>query len=125
MRKLTVLFDPGCGLCRSARRWLGRQPAFVTLEFLAAGSVEARRRYPELSVVETRNRLTAVGDDRDVYTGDRAFVTCLWALRGYRGWALRLAAAGEQALARQLFESLSKRRHRLSELVGLGSANDS
>ncbi|MBK7643357.1 MAG: DUF393 domain-containing protein [Planctomycetes bacterium] len=40
--RLTVLYDAQCGLCRRARRWLEAQPAYVPLEFVAAGSPAAR-----------------------------------------------------------------------------------
>ena len=42
---LIVLYDERCALCRRCRSWLEVQSTLVTLEFLAAGSTEARERY--------------------------------------------------------------------------------
>ena len=35
---MTVLYDAGCRLCRSAQRWLSSRRQLVPLEFVAAGS---------------------------------------------------------------------------------------
>ena len=44
---MTVLYDAGCRLCRSARRWLESRRQAVPLEFVPAGSPAARSRFPE------------------------------------------------------------------------------
>jgi predicted DCC family thiol-disulfide oxidoreductase YuxK len=121
MRKLTVLYDSTCGLCRSSQRWLARQKAIVPLEFVAAGSPAARERFPELGADETTNQLTVIGDGRLVYRDDRALVMCLWALERYRAWSLDLAAGDRLPLARRFFRVISQRRKSLSALLGRGS----
>lgn len=92
-RRLTVLYDAHCGVCREARTWLEGQPKFVPLEFVAAGSEEARRRFPGLNVADTLRRLTVVGDERAVYRGTRAWLLVLWALRDWRDRSLTFAWA--------------------------------
>ena len=113
MRRLTVLYDTRCTLCREARRWLERQARLVDLEFVAAGSDELRRRWPGIDPDETLRQLTVVGDDRAVYRGAKAWVMCLWALREYRAWGVRLAAPHLRPFAERTFRWLSKRRRRL------------
>jgi predicted DCC family thiol-disulfide oxidoreductase YuxK len=103
--RLTVLYDAGCGLCRTARSWLGSRPQLVPLEFVAAGSAEARRRYPALDPQETLANITVVADDGGVYVGDAAWLICLWALDGYRGLAARLARPRLRPLARRVATS--------------------
>jgi len=103
--RLTVLYDAGCGLCRTARSWLGSRPQLVPLEFVAAGSAEARRRYPALDPADTLANITVVADDGGVYVGDAAWLICLWALDGYRGLAARLARPGLRPLARRVATS--------------------
>jgi predicted DCC family thiol-disulfide oxidoreductase YuxK len=103
--RLTVLYDASCGLCRTARSWLAGRSQLVPLEFLAAGSDEARRRYPALEVEQTLADITVVADDGGVYTGDAAWLMCLWALDGYRGLAARLARPGLRGVARQVAAS--------------------
>ena len=62
MRSLTVLFDPGCTLCRAARAWLEGQKKYVSLEFVGAGTAEARRRFPDLDPASTLKEITVVDD---------------------------------------------------------------
>ncbi len=103
--RLTVLYDAGCGLCRTARAWLASRAQLVPLEFVAAGSDEARRRYPALDPAETLADITVVADDGGVYTGDSAWIICLWALDGYRGLAARLSRPDLRPAARRMVEA--------------------
>jgi predicted DCC family thiol-disulfide oxidoreductase YuxK len=103
--RLTVLYDEGCGLCRTARSWLSTRAQIVPLEFVAAGSGEALRRYPALDPAQTLADITVVADDGGVYVGDAAWLVCLWALDGYRGLAARLAQPGLRPLARRVAQS--------------------
>lgn len=91
MPGLTVLFDAHCGLCREARGWLEGQPQWVPLEFVAAGSSEARARFAGLDHSSTLARLTVIGPQGQVFQGERAWLACLWALRSYRELALTCA----------------------------------
>lgn len=120
MRALTVLYDDRCGLCSNARRWLLLQRPLVPLELLAAGSAEARRRFPTLAEAEP-SELLAVSDEGDVYRGPSAWIVCLWALEDYRDWSFRLAGPTLLPLARSAFEWISTRRHALSRTLRLMS----
>ncbi|MCO5169350.1 MAG: DUF393 domain-containing protein [Planctomycetes bacterium] len=93
VRALFVLYDAHCGVCREARAWLERQPRFVPLVFVAAGSDEARARFPALDHASTLRTLTVVSDAGAVYRGARAWIMVLWALRGWRDRALTLGWA--------------------------------
>ena len=97
MRRLTVLYDARCALCRRACEWLEGEPKFVPLEFVVAGSTAALERFPRLSRESTLERLTVVADERCVYRGHSAWLMCLWALEGYREWALRHLSLVEAA----------------------------
>jgi predicted DCC family thiol-disulfide oxidoreductase YuxK len=100
-RSLVVLYDPDCGLCRSARRWLESRDQLVPLFFVPAGSPQARRAFPGLDHDATLREITVVADTGDVYVGDAAWLTCLWALAGYRELAERLARPHLLPLARR------------------------
>ena len=89
---LTVLYDDGCPICRTARRWLQGRAQLVPLEFLPAGSFEARRRFPTLDHQATLRDVTVIGDEGSVYTGEGAWSACLWALADYRGLAGRMGS---------------------------------
>jgi predicted DCC family thiol-disulfide oxidoreductase YuxK len=114
MRKLTVLFDPGCMLCRAARLWLERQKKYVPLEFVGAGTTEARKRFPDLEPESTLREITVVDDGLRVYRGEKAWLMCLWALRGYRTNALRWSRPDRLPYARRFVAWVSRHRRVLA-----------
>jgi predicted DCC family thiol-disulfide oxidoreductase YuxK len=118
LHRVTVLFDQDCELCRRAREWLGGQPQLVPLEFVPAGSVQARTLFPGLDHAATLGDLTAVGDDGSVYVAESAWVLCLWCLADYRNLAIRLAGPAWLPTARKAVLAISSRRRQLSELLG-------
>jgi predicted DCC family thiol-disulfide oxidoreductase YuxK len=113
LRRVTVLYDAECNLCRTARAWLERQPQAVALEFLAAASPEARARYPFLDPQLTLEDLTVVGDGGEVWVGAKAWVVCLWALEGRQALARRLSAPAVMPKARALVAFVSRHRRAL------------
>ena len=117
---LTVLTDPGCPLCRTFAGWLANQPLLVRLELLAAGSEEARRRFPGLDHGRTLEEITVVGADGSVWTHEHAWVMCLWATRSHRGLAERLASPQLLPLARGAAFGAAGLRHLLGSRSGPG-----
>jgi hypothetical protein len=62
-----------------------------------------------------------MGDDGSLWQGAGAWVTCLWALREYREWSLRLTSPGMQQIARRVVHWISSNRISLSHLLWLRS----
>lgn|SRR5262245_8060472 len=118
MKELTVLFDPNCGLCKRAQAWLITRPKFVELVFVPAGSAEARARYPRLNHDPTLTDLTVISDNGAVYRASKAWLMCLWALREYREWALRLSTPELLPTAKRVISMISQNRY---QLEGVGS----
>ena len=112
MHTLTVLYDARCNLCSRIRSWLETQPAYVELEFIPAGSDEARRRFPLLDHAVTAKELTVIDSGGAVYLQSNAFLMCLWALRDYRAWSLRLSSPDMIPLARRVLLWVSQNRFR-------------
>ena len=120
MRGLVVLYDARCGFCVRCRRWLEAEPKFLPLEFLAAGSSASRARFPTLPAPEEApEELVVVDDEGGLYYGAEAWIICLYALRDYREWSVRLARPALRPLARVAFEWLSRNRKSLSRRLGL------
>jgi predicted DCC family thiol-disulfide oxidoreductase YuxK len=119
--RLYVLYDAGCGLCSHLVQWMAQQPSSYDLRFVAAGSEEARRLFPEFHSPARPEELVVISGEGAVYRGDAAFIVCLYALHSYRALAVRLAQPGFRPLARRVFGMLSTNRVRLSELLGLHS----
>ncbi|MEO7652540.1 MAG: hypothetical protein ABIZ80_18920 [Bryobacteraceae bacterium] len=68
---------------------------------------------------ENPEELVAVSDLGEVYRGDKAWITVLWALRGYRGLARRLASPSLRPLAREAIRVISASRQSLSAWLEL------
>lgn len=115
VRGLTVLYDPNCRLCRAVRDWLGRQRQLVPLAFVAAGSPDARERFPGLDHAATLAEITVVGDRGQVFAGDAAWIACLWALAKHRRLAHRLATPAGRPLARAAVLVAAKLRASLAD----------
>ena len=109
---MAVLYDASCRLCRSAQRWLSSRRQLVPLEFVAAGSPLARQRFPQLNPAATLRDLTVVTDSGLVYSGEAAWLACLWALAGYRSWAERLARPSLLPFARRVIATAAAARER-------------
>jgi len=118
MRELTVLYDAGCGLCKRVQAWLITKPKYIELVFVPATSEEARSRYPQLDHDLTLNDLTVISDEGAVYCGAKAWLMCLWALRQYRDWAVRLSSPELLPTTKRVMSMISQNRY---QLEGLGS----
>jgi predicted DCC family thiol-disulfide oxidoreductase YuxK len=88
------------------------------LAVVEAGSEKARRLFPELEQIATKDDLAVISDEGAVYLNDRAWIMVLYAMVEYRDWAARLTHPLLLPLARQAFAALSKNRHSISNWFG-------
>jgi predicted DCC family thiol-disulfide oxidoreductase YuxK len=119
--KLYVLYDHGCGLCSHVVQWMSQQHSSCEVHYVAAGSTDARRMFPELVSPARPEELIVVSGEGVVYRGDDAFIMCLYALDAYRRLAVRISRPTFRPLARRLFSMISTNRLRLSDFLGLQS----
>ncbi|MCZ4120696.1 thiol-disulfide oxidoreductase DCC family protein [Streptomyces sp. H39-S7] len=125
VRRLTVLYDADCKLCSFVRGWLGRQRQLVPLDLVPACSPEARGRYPDLDHASTLSRITVIGDQGQLYTGDAAWIVVLWALAEYRPMAHRFSTPVGAPLARAAVLAAAKYRAAANPYSGWGVPPDS
>ena len=109
---LTVLYDADCPTCVRLQRWLVAQPQLVPLQFVAAGSPEARRRFVGLDHEATLRQITVIADDGSIYRKDRAMLVCLWALARWRGVALHAASPVRRPFVKLAAAGLDRWRRR-------------
>lgn len=117
MKRLHVLYDGHCAMCRNYRDWLGRQPAFVELDFIPLQSADLATRFPGIEAFDPAERLIVISDEGALYRGASAWVMCLWALKDYREYACRLADPILLPFARAACELLSRNRYLISRLI--------
>lgn len=119
IQRLYILYDPACGLCTRIQTWLVRQPAYIALHPIAAGSDAAMRLFPALPQSEKSDEVIVISDNGGVYFGDHAWLMCLYALRNYREFSRRIASPRLLPLARQAFTLISRNRHSISKWLRL------
>jgi predicted DCC family thiol-disulfide oxidoreductase YuxK len=124
MKRLSILYDADCALCRRVRTWLGNQPSYVTLGFVPLQSEEAQCRFPELKHLRPAEQLVVISDEGEVWRGESAWITILWALREYREWSQRLAQPLFRPLAAKFCAAVSESRHALSGWLEESSDGD-
>jgi len=118
-KRLTVLYDPSCGLCCRAHQWLEQQPKLVELQFIPCKSDWARHRFPFLNHDLTGADLTVISDAGAVYLGAKAWVMVLWSLAQYREWAYRLATPELLPTTRKVVSIISQHRAQIGRLAGM------
>jgi len=94
------------------------QPKYVEVAFVAATSAAAYRRYPKLNHAITLDDLTVISERGAVYWGPKAWLMCMWALKLYRPWALRLSTPELLPTTKRVLASISENRYRISKAVG-------
>ena len=114
MKRLYVIYDATCELCRRCRVWLARQPAFVPLIFVPLQSLDLSRRFPGIERLHPEEEIVVINELGEVWQGGAAWVMCLWALCEYREWSQRLANPLLLPLARRACGLVSARRHDVS-----------
>ncbi|MEZ5340113.1 MAG: DCC1-like thiol-disulfide oxidoreductase family protein [Acidimicrobiales bacterium] len=114
--QLTVLYDEHCALCRRCRSWIESQAQLVPIRFVPASTpAVAEWAAGHLPVGD---ELVVVDEVGQVWVGPDAFITCLWALRRYRGTARRLQAPGLRRFAKETFHQLFCARATISRVMG-------
>lgn len=120
-RRLTVVYDAECELCRRCRDWLAAQPTYCEVRLVAA---QDRALASSLRGLPTSSELVVVADTGQVWLGSGAFLVCLWATREYRSWSYRLSGPALAPLATRFFRAVSSRRGTLSALLAADECED-
>ena len=119
MKRLNVIYDAECALCRRCREWLRNQPSFVELAFTPLQALDIEERFPGLGQYEPRKQLVVVSDEGGVYLGAAAWIMCLYALEEYRELSLHLAHPRLMPYAKRICELISHNRLTLSRALRL------
>ena len=117
MEKLYVLYDPKCELCCRLKNWILVQRSWIGIAVIEQGSEKAKRLFPELERIATKEDLAVISDEGAVYLNDRAWIMVMYAMVDYCDWAARLTHPLLMPLARQAFAALSKNRHFISSML--------
>lgn len=121
MNRLTVFYDPACGICSHFRSWLEGQALWVPVEFIGFNEPEAERRFPGLREAGADREVVVMADDGGWWQGPDAWLVCLWATRAYRPWSHELAAPRFRPWLRAVVHGISRNRLRISHVLGLRS----
>jgi predicted DCC family thiol-disulfide oxidoreductase YuxK len=119
MKTLFVFYDGECGLCSKARTRLAGMAQRVPLVFIPYQDPEVHRLFPGLAGLDPDGQIVAMSDTGEIYQGEGAWITILWALRDYRSLAVRLARPGWRRYAKSAVHYLSMNRRRWSDRLHL------
>ena len=119
MARLTLLYDPDCGLCRRVQGWLAEQSKLIELRMIPIKTEAARRRFPQLNHAATSKDLTVNSDQGAVYFGPKAWLMVLWSLTRYRDWSYRLASPELLPTTRRVVSLISQHRYQISRVATL------
>lgn len=92
----------------------------MALRFVAAGSGDAARRFPELDAARTLAEITVVTDTGAVLMGEKAWIAVLWAIAPTRRAALAIVA-GRRRFAFHALKGATETMRRLSGAAGVGA----
>ena len=119
IENLYAFYDGECGLCTAARRWFNGQTQLVPVLFLPYQSERARRLCPRLPDLHPDREIVVLADNGEVYQGDSAWITLLWATASWRSLSVDLSSPGMRRMIRPVIEAISDNRLTLSRWLGL------
>lgn len=115
-RRLAVVYDDDCELCRRCSTWLRFQITYVPLDLVPVSAARQDPRYAgvpwlgaELVVIDGRGR---------IWVGAAAFIVCLWATVDWREWSYRISGPAFAPLAERFFHAISSHRGRINAFLG-------
>ena len=116
---LYAFYDGECGLCAACRNWLSNQPQLVPVCFLPYQGEDARNLCPGLAELHPEREIVVMSDTGEIYQGDGAWITLLWATAPWRTAAVDISASAVRGLARRVIEAVSENRLTLSKWLRL------
>lgn len=119
MKRLHVIYDAQCGLCRRCRDWLREQPAFIELAFTPLQALDLENRFPGIGQYQPQEQMVVISDEGGVYAGAAGWIMCLYALEDYRELSVRLAHPRLMPFAKRVCELISHKRLTLSRALRL------
>jgi predicted DCC family thiol-disulfide oxidoreductase YuxK len=114
-----AFYDGECGLCAACRRWLDDQPQLVPVRFLPYQSEEALQLCPGLASLRPEREIVVMADTGEIYQGDAAWITLLWATAHWRSLAVDLSQPGLRGIAQKVVKAVSENRLTLSRWLGM------
>ena len=115
-RRLTVVYDGDCELCRRCSTWLRYQPTYVPLDLLATSAAREDQRFAGVPWLGAE--LVVIDERGSIWVGAAAFIVCLWATQEWREWSYRLSGPSFAPLAERFFHAISNHRGRIGAFLG-------
>ena len=114
MKVIKVYIDERCQLCRNLAGWLTNQPAYLKIEIYQ--SKDGKTQHPEISE-HFGEELVVINDQGEVFLGAEAWIICLFALKNYREWSVKLSSPILKPLARKAYYLIANNRLTLSSFL--------
>ena len=110
MKKLTVIFDGDCVLCRRSVRWLANRQTYVEIATVPAEHTETKAAHGHIPGYG--DNMVVVADDGRVWVGPPdAYLAVMWAIRGTRALSYLLSAPVLKGLTTIAIRLITRNRH--------------
>lgn len=119
MKRLTIFYDPECGLCTTFKHWLTMQRKYVETRFIPYQSQEALQLLPNIHQMQANREVIVLADDGRWWQGETAWLTCLWSTLEYRPWSYRFRNPLLRPLIQKIVHLISENRLTLSRIPRL------
>jgi predicted DCC family thiol-disulfide oxidoreductase YuxK len=115
MKKLTIIFDGDCVLCRGSVRWLMKRKTHVEIATVPALHAETLAAYGDIPGYG--DNMVVVADDGRVWVGPPdAYLVVMWAVRGTRGLSYILAAPILKTITTWGLRLITRNRHLIGKM---------
>ncbi len=116
-KKLTVIFDGDCVLCRRSVHWLQKQRTHVEVTTTPALRPETLAEYGQIPGYG--DNMVVVSDDGRSWVGPPdAYLVVMWAVRGTRALSYLLSLPGLKTLTGLVFQFIAGNRHLIGQMAG-------
>jgi len=117
---LLVFYDHECNFCINMINWLGKSATYIPFQFVKLASLPNYLTNKTLNnELEYNKELVVIDSQGAIYLNEKAFIMCLFALKKYRHWAIRLSKPYLMPLTKQACSLLSAHRSSLTHLLRL------
>jgi predicted DCC family thiol-disulfide oxidoreductase YuxK len=117
MKKLTVIFDGDCVLCRRSVHWLAKRQTYVEIVSVPALHADTMAAYGHIPGYG--DNMVVVADDGRFWVGPPdAYLVVMWAIRGTRLLSYVLSAPVLKSLTTWAIRLVTRNRHLIGKIPG-------
>ncbi|MDJ0954838.1 MAG: DUF393 domain-containing protein [Acidimicrobiia bacterium] len=116
-KKLTLIFDGDCVLCRGSVRWLQQRETHVPIDMVPALRPDTMAQYGHIPGYGD-NMVVVAEDGRSWVGPPDAYLVAMWAVRGTRALSYLLSLPVLKTITARVIQLIAGNRHLIGRLAG-------